>query len=234
MNRVETKYVFSARKLPDLLHLLSAYYKVLEIESNRTFNYHTTYLDTPDLLFYSEQVRGKLSRHKVRYRRYESTGLSFLEIKKKNNKNRTIKKRIESILTIDSPDERESAFIKQYLPYGFLDLQPVLINGFTRVTLVGTELKERVTLDYDITFSSPGGKNTGLPFLAIAEIKSEKHSGQSPFGISMKKIGIHPCRFSKYCIGSALTLDIQRKNTLKPNLLKINKIENEYFKSTGT
>ena len=234
MNRVETKYVFSAAKLPYLLSLLSGSYKVLEIENNRTFPYHTTYLDTSDLLFYTQHVRGKLSRHKVRYRRYESTGISFLEIKKKTNKNRTIKKRIESILTTNSPDEKAAAFIEEYLPYCSLDLRPVLTNGFTRITLVGTEFKERITLDYEITFSAPDEKNAGLPYLAVAEIKSERSSSQSPFVISMKKIGIRPGRFSKYCIGSSLIRNIPRINTLKPNLLLLNKIENEYFKSTAT
>jgi hypothetical protein len=234
MNRVETKYVFSARKLPELLNLLFGSYKVLEMDNIRSFPYQTTYLDTSDLLFYTQQVRGKLNRHKVRYRLYESTGLSFLEIKKKTNKNRTIKKRIESYLSASSPGEEELSFIKKYLPYGILDLQPVLINGFNRITLVGTQFKERITLDYDIEFSPPDGIITALPFLAVAELKCERRSGRSPFGIAMKKIGVRPCRFSKYCIGSALTTDIPRKNILKPNLLLINKIENEYVKSAAT
>src|SRR5665811_828700 len=118
MNRVETKYVFSSGKLPDLLNRLHGNYKILEIDSIRTFPYYTTYLDTPALLFYTQQLRGKLNRHKVRYRYYESTGLSFLEIKKRTNKNRTIKWRIESQLNTNSPDESASSFLKEYLPYG--------------------------------------------------------------------------------------------------------------------
>ena len=64
--------------------ILSVSYKVLEIDMIRSFPYHTTYLDTPDFLFYTQQLRGKLNRHKIRYRRYESTGISFLEIKKED------------------------------------------------------------------------------------------------------------------------------------------------------
>lgn len=234
MNRVEIKYVFSVRKLPELLNYLSESYKVLEIDMIRSFPYHTTYLDTCDDLFYTEQVRGKLSRHKVRYRRYESTGQSFLEIKKRTNKNRTVKWRIENKLITDCPDENALAFIQKHSPYSILDLKSVLVNGFTRITLVETELKERVTLDYNLSFSGPGGKNTGFPFLAIAELKRERHSGQSPFGIIMRQIGVHPNRFSKYCMGSALTREVPRKNSLKPNILLINKIENEYNKSNAT
>jgi hypothetical protein len=231
MNRVETKYLFCADRLPELLNLVKDSYKVLAIDEIRNFAYCTTYLDTSDFLFYTQQVRGKLNRHKVRYRRYESTGVSYLEIKKKTNKKRTIKWRIENLLKPDSPDTEAIQFIRKYLPDGLPDLHPVLINGFTRITLVGNECKERVTLDYDLTFASPYGKISVFPFLAVAELKREKHSGLSPFGAVMKQLNIQSGSFSKYCIGSALIMDMPRKNLLKPNLLLINKIENEYFNS---
>jgi hypothetical protein len=232
MNRVETKYVFSANKLPDLLNHLSTSYRILDIELMRIFPYQTTYLDTSDFLFYTQQLRGKLNRHKVRYRCYESTGLSFLEIKKRTNKNRTIKWRIESRLNTDPPDENAAAFFKEYLPHDFRELNPVLINRFRRITLVSTDAKERVTLDYDITFTSIRGRIAELPFLAVAELKRNKDSGKSLFGNVMKQHGLRPNSFSKYCIGSALTTDMIRKNSIKPNLLLINKIKNEYTLST--
>jgi hypothetical protein len=231
MNRVETKYVFCADRLPELLNNVRKSYKVLDINKIRNFPYCTTYLDTTDFLFYSQQVRGKLNRHKVRYRRYESTGVTYLEIKKKTNKKRTIKWRVENLLESDSPDTVAIQFLKKYLNDGFPDLHPVLKNCFTRITLVGNECKERITLDYDLTFASPEGKIAGFPFLAIAELKREKHSCVSSFGSVMKQMGIKSVSFSKYCIGSALIMDMPRKNLLKPNLLLINKIENEYFNS---
>ena len=229
MSRVETKYVFSARRLPHFLENLEGSYKVLEINNIRSFPYHTTYLDTPEMLFFAEQIRGKLNRHKIRYRRYESTGDSFLEIKKRTNKDRTEKWRISNCL---SPvfDQDALTFMTQYLPHKALDLKPALINGFTRITLVGKEVRERITLDYDIKFAIPGGPVTELPFLAIAEIKHERMAGYSPIGNSMKRLGIRPNGFSKYCMGNAIMKEIPRKNTLKPNLLLLNKIENEYFK----
>ncbi len=230
MDRVETKYVFSSLKLPLLLALLSSDYKILDIDMIRSFPYHTTYLDTPDLIFYMQQVRGKLDRHKIRYRLYESTGTSFLEIKKKTNKDRIIKWRIENILK-DYPDENAHIFINKLLHYPSLDLKPVLINGFNRITLVGIKCKERITLDYNIVFSNTEGKSTELPFLSIAEIKKDRHCRFSPFGAIMKEFGISPTGFSKYCVGSSLVYETLRKNTLKQNLLLINKIENEYFKS---
>jgi len=231
MDRLETKYVFSSKKLPVLLALLSSGYKILDIDMIRSFPYHTTYLDTPDFLFYMEQVRGKLNRHKIRYRCYESTGTSFLEIKKRTNKGRTVKWRIENRLNCDFPDENAFIFINELLHYPYPDIKPVLINGFNRITLVGTKCKERITLDYKIKFSDTDGKSCDLPFLAIAEIKKERHCGFSPFSSVMKEFGIPPNGFSKYCIGSAITNETLRKNTMKQNLLLLNKIQNEYLKS---
>jgi hypothetical protein len=228
MNRVESKYLFSVSKLAALLDQLSDHYKILDIDTIRTFPYHTTYLDTTDLLFYTQQVRGKMNRHKVRYRLYETTGESFLEIKKKTNKNRTLKWRIENSSDAQSPDAEAARFIEEYLPCCLPDLHPVLVNGFNRITLVGKACNERVTIDYNIAFGSPGERNSGFPFLAIAELKREKISCMSPFGTVMKNMGIRAGRFSKYCMGSALIKDMPRKNMLKYNLLLINKIENEY------
>jgi hypothetical protein len=231
MDRVETKYVFSVKKLPELLKRFSANYKALDINDLRNFPYYTTYLDTPELLFYTQQITDKLNRHKIRYRLYESTGISFLEIKMKTNKERTIKWRIENYSDSCSPDDSASAFIKEYLPYNSLDLHTALINRFTRITLVGININERITLDYNISFSESDGKVTQLPFLAIAELKSERYVNRSMAGIVLRQNGIRPVNFSKYSFGSALIKDIPRKNALKPKFLLINKIKNEYNES---
>lgn len=231
MNRVEVKYVFSSVRLPRVLFDLSDMYKVLEINLVRNFPYYNTYLDTSDYLFYTQQMRGKLNRHKIRYRQYESTGQTFLEIKKKTNKSRTIKWRILNNLKQNSPDEEASAFIKEYLPYAINDLHPVLLNGFTRITMVCNQFRERITLDYNLRFANPDGNALELPYLAIAEVKTEKPHHQSAFINVMKNMGIKPGNFSKYCIGTSLIRDMPRKNLLKQNLLLINKIENEYIKS---
>ena len=79
--------------------MLSNHYQVLEINNMRILPYSTTYLDTSDYLFYYQHVRGEFERYKLRYRKYEATNESFLEIKKKTNKGRTIKWRIENKLS---------------------------------------------------------------------------------------------------------------------------------------
>ena len=229
MNRVETKYVFSVRKLDDLINLMNGSYKVLEIENLRTFPYMTTYLDTPGYLFFNQHVRGEYERHKIRYRKYESSGTSYLEIKKKTNKRRTIKQRIKNNLTSGYFDEPATNFIREYLPVNLMLLKPVLINHFTRATLIGLESKERITIDFNISFSDlAGSSQVAMPYLAIAELKNESYSMSSPFISLIKHLNIYPTGFSKYCIGNAILNNMLRINMIKPKLLLLNKIENEY------
>jgi hypothetical protein len=230
MNRTETKYVFSAGKLSDLVNLLDGRYKVLEIENAKILPYHTTYFDTEDHLFYNQHVRGELERHKIRYRKYELSDTSFLEIKKRNNKNRTIKWRIENRQNNNSFDEPALFLIRNRLPVNPSLLKPVLYNRFNRITLIGLESHERITIDSSITFSEPeNGMHAEMPFLAIVELKRAGHSHDSCFKSLIKQLDVHPSGFSKYCIGSAILNNSLKRNMVKPKLLLLKKIENEYI-----
>jgi hypothetical protein len=234
MNRFDTKYVFSIAKLPSFLKLLTENYRLLEISGERTFPYNTVYLDTSQYLFYNQHVTGKLLRHKVRYRTYEASGATYLEVKRKTNKNRTIKWRLRNNFDSGLIDKEASEFIQEHILTSTHDLNPVMRNRFTRSTLVGTETPERITIDYMMDFTGMNGKSIRLPFVTIVELKSETCACHSPFRSAVIKSGIHPVGFSKYCIGNSLLLDVQRKNVLKQRLLLLNKIENEYSKSTGS
>ena len=227
MNRVERKFIFPVKLLPDILDNLKFDYLALDIERTRSFRYHTTYLDTKDMFFLNQQITGKLNRFKIRYRVYEDSDLSFLEIKKRTNKNSTLKWRITNKLTNIDPDEPGVDFIAGCLNYYPENLRPVLINRFSRATLVGITTGERLTIDYNIGFSSPDGKTLELPYLAIAEVKKERISTQTPVNITMKKFGVKPCGFSKYSIGNVLVNEVYKKNILKEKLLLLKKIENE-------
>lgn len=234
MNRVETKYIFPIGKLADLINLLDGRYKVLEINNLRILPYMTTYMDTPDYLFYNQHVRGELERHKIRYRKYESSGETYLEIKKKTNKGRTVKWRIENYHGSDSFDNPAINFLEGHISIDSRLVKPVLINRFTRTTLICLESKERITMDFNISFSeSENKKDVQMPYLAIVELKKEGYSQCSYFPYLMKQLNIRPTSFSKYCTGSAILHESLKKNMIKPNILLLNKIENEYIKSLG-
>jgi hypothetical protein len=231
MNRTETKYVLSLKRIPDFLTSLDGGYKILEINNERLFTYTTTYLDTIDYLFFNQHVTGKLDRNKVRYRKYENTGITFLEIKRRTNKDRIVKYRIKNDLTSDSVcDDTALKFLKEYIPQSSLLLRPVLINRFKRVTLVGTEMNERVTIDYYLSFSNFNGAHYNMPFIGIIELKKDGNANRSPIANILKKNSIYQTGFSKYCIGTSILNNPPRINANKPKLLLLNKIENEFNK----
>jgi hypothetical protein len=227
MNRFDTKFVFPAYRLSDIIKMTGDNYKILEINKQRSFQYNTTYFDTINHSFFHHQMTGKLERQKVRYRVYESTGSSFLEVKRKTNKNRTIKWRIQNNQTDGFFDDEAMSFLAGHLPKDYLNIKPVLVNRFSRLTLVNFKTPERITFDFDMFYNAGNGRNIRLPFLAIVELKNEGYYGQSPFIKIMKKQSLRPVSFSKYCIGSALLYDLPRKNMLKETFLRLKKIENE-------
>jgi hypothetical protein len=228
MNRMDSKYVFSVLKLPELLKLAMNQYRILQISSMRDFQYSTVYLDSSEFTFYNQHVKGKLPRFKVRYRIYEHSGQSFLEVKCKTCKNNTAKNRIESRLTEDIIDSAGIRFLQDYIPVDALSLKPILTSKFVRLTLVGLETSERITIDYNLSFNDNAGKVKELPLLAIAELKTERFNNQSVFSKLIKEFDIRPTGFSKYCIGMSLLNNMPKQNTLKRKFMLISKIERDF------
>lgn len=230
LNRTDTKYVLSATQLADLLKDASDKYKMLEIEGERSMSYRTTYFDTEEYHFFREHLKGKLNRFKVRHRVYEISGISFLEVKFKSNKKRTIKWRIKNDWSKNSGDFNEEAvkFLSENITVHPEKLRPVLENRFNRFTLVNNIDKERITIDFNLSFKDFEGTHEKLPFLAIVELKREGFTCQSPFISLLKKYQIRESGFSKYCIGNALLYDHEYLNSLKPKFLKLNKLKNDY------
>src|SRR5690606_15545601 len=88
MNRVDTKFAFRIELLPRLLEDLQGFYDVFEIEGTRLPSYESLYFDDDKFSFYHDHHNGKMSRFKVRFRKYVESNLHFLEIKH-NFKGRT-------------------------------------------------------------------------------------------------------------------------------------------------
>ncbi len=228
MDRIDTKYVFPAYKVTELLKVMADKYRILEINGHRVFDYETTYLDTPDYLFYNQHVTGRPERSKVRYRKYNSTGITYLEVKRKTRKERTVKWRIRYILSEENCISSAREFLGKHLSFDSDLLKPVISNSFKRITLVGIKIPERITLDLDLSFSGTNGHKTDMHNIAIAELKSDGAAVRSPFSALVKSLSIYSSGFSKYCTGTAILYDVPRKNSIKPTLLLINKIENEF------
>lgn len=224
MNRVDTKYVASAGLIWELLDRASSGYFVQEIEGRRIMPYHTVYLDTEDDRMYYDHERGKKDRRKVRIRTYEGTGdLRFLEIKDKNNKGRTKKKRVE--LEPGEGPENHGEFIKDHSEFLVEELSPKIENRFNRITLANPDWTERITIDLDIEFHNiTTGRGLFLPSIGIIEWKRDALAARSVIAGLLHSLHIHPSGFSKYVIGMALTDPSLRKNRIKPRLRLIEKI----------
>jgi hypothetical protein len=231
MNRIDTKYLFSMSKLPELLKNIMPLYKTLEIDRQREFRYKTVYFDTPELLFYNQHVTGKLNRAKVRIRTYETNGLTFLEVKQKSNKGRTSKSRQEKEPGDMNHIQQSREFLTELISANADTLKAVVNTGFTRITLVNLGKAERITIDYNITWNNMKGDCVEMPFLAIAEIKSEKSTSLSPFFQQLKHLGVRSTGFSKYAMGMALVNGASKQNNLKPKFLLLNRIRDEYYRN---
>jgi len=231
MDRIDTKYLLPANRVPDLLNLMKGRYRALEISTQRISSYSTIYFDTHDFTFFNQHVTERTGRFKVRFRTYNSTGNTFLEIKKKTRKGRTVKWRIENSPAGNSFNETAREFIQTRAAFDPGSLNPVLENHFTRMTFTGFDTPERITLDLDLSFRSPEGKSAELPMVAILELKSQGVVARSPFSGLIKQFSVYPTPFSKYCTGCAILYDLPLKSILKPIILLLNRIENEYNKS---
>ncbi|MCK5028161.1 MAG: polyphosphate polymerase domain-containing protein [Bacteroidales bacterium] len=222
LNRVDTKFVCSVFKLTEILKDLIESYKVLEINDQRIMSYRTKYYDTSEFKMFHEHQNGKLNRYKVREREYVNSDLSFLEIKFKSNKSRTLKSRIVKPESNACFSNKEIDFLDYKSPFSSQELEVKLYNSFQRITLSNTT--ERVTIDFKLKFENDSGSVGLLPLLAIIEVKQDKYSINSEVVKVLKKYRVRPCSFSKYCIGTAMIYPKLKSNNFKSKFLLINKL----------
>ncbi len=117
MNRTDRKYWFHRSYLVDILADVVQDYYILEVDKERNLPYSTTYYDTKNDDMYDNHHRGKMNRYKIRRRNYISTKSSFLEVKFKSNKGRTIKVRRTSEYDNIGFDKDDEIFISEQTPY---------------------------------------------------------------------------------------------------------------------
>lgn len=226
MDRFDKKFVFPTLKLAAVLHVASRYYKILQIDDHRVFDYASLYFDTFGYRMYNDHHNQKQNRFKVRKREYLNSRQVFLEIKYKTNKGQTRKKRIETANRNREFVKEEKRFIKTITPYRGKMLYPALRNSFSRITLVHKTHPERVTIDINLGYEF-AGKTQELPLLTIAEIKQERSSGISDIEKIFKNHRILPMNFSKYCMGMVLMNPKVKYNRFKEKYLKIKKLSND-------
>lgn len=225
MNRTDTKFLTTTDRLELLLAMARDDYYVQDIHGERNMLYDTTYFDTRSFDMYCEHQHGHAGRQKIRFRTYVSSQLQFMEIKTKNNKGRTKKKRIE-VTDMDLTDDSKRTFIDHYLRFGVDTLQPHMHNFFRRTTLVNRGKTERLTIDTCLEFNNIlTGKQKQMGDLVIIELKRDGHVF-SPVLAILRRLHIHPHGFSKYCMGAAMTNDTLPVHRFKQKLRDVEKILN--------
>jgi hypothetical protein len=214
MNRQDTKFVMTIDQFAGVMEDMIPHYRILEIENERQFSYDSIYFDEEALDLYNAHQRGLTDRYKVRFRKYINSNLAFLEVKHKK-KGRTDKQRI----LVDEIGPELSKEQLNFIAQTGLEphhLEAVLSNRFNRLTFVSDELNERLTVDFDLSFSQEG-RTIELHDIVIAELKQGKLSRNSNFYSLMKKKMIRPLRISKYCIG---VVELRGKENVKYNNFK--------------
>lgn len=222
MNRTDTKFVTTESRLRALLRLATDDYMLQAIDGEVIMPYYTRYYDTTDCEMYRHHLHGKLTRKKVRLRRYVQSDVEFLEVKRKNNKGRTDKRRIPS--DAELTEDRRNGFLTEMSGYSNNDLVPQIENNFHRMTLVNKARTERLTIDMDLRFHNlTTGNDRDLSGLVIIELKRDGRV-PSPIAAILQQLRIKPSGFSKYCIGMALTHPELPSNRFKPRLKMIDKL----------
>ena len=222
MKRTDTKYWFHASRLQNILQQIEDQYYVLEIDGQEKLPYATTYFDTDADKMYSTHHNGKLNRYKVRRRTYLSSGISFLEVKFKSNKGKTLKTRINTNDGHIELNQEENAFLEQLIPFNCKHLSPSLMNNFSRLTLVNKNFQERCTIDINLRFKT-AQKQVSLDDLTIVEIKSDGRPTNSPLARALRDERIKSSGFSKYCVGRAVTDPSLKQNAFKEKIRSIEK-----------
>ena len=228
MNRVDTKYLLPVSDLENLLRVLSPFYTVLEIDSSRIFSYRNTYFDTPEFRFYLMHHNGKLNRFKIRHRLYVDSGDLYVELKHKTNKRITQKDRV----LIDGGGNsrtRIKTLVSRPFDGSRMPLFKSLVCSYSRIALANEINGERVTLDFNLSFTDPTQMQAkqSNPVL-IAEVKRENRKSPSRFMDLMDRFRHKPVSFSKYCIGCAqIHSEHLKTNRFKETLRALDQISSK-------
>ena len=154
LDRTDTKYLLGSQQALVLLASLTEDYRALDIDGVRANRYRTVYFDTDDFELYMRHHAGNEVRQKVRSREYLDSHVSYFEVKRKTNKDRTIKDRVQTVTLVTALPSNggTSDFLYSQFPLARPGLEARLTNEFHRVTLVNQRREERVTFDFELRF----------------------------------------------------------------------------------
>lgn len=221
--RIDIKYFFSVKLLPQLISGIQNDYKILKVEDTIIQPYKTVYYDTPGLKLYLDHHNGKMNRYKIRKRLYIANNISFSEIKFKSNKGITFKKRISSDQNLEDLNQDDRSFFNKNSNVPANELFPQATNYFYRITLISNSEKERITMDFNLRLERHG-REANLGKLVIAEVKKQRNEPTSPIENRLQALGVRSSSFSKYSTAIAMIESHIKNNNFKVKIREYNKV----------
>ena len=226
LERIDNKYVVNQDVLLLAVPELAKHFNILEIDGRRNFTYDTCYFDNEDSRCYTDHHQGRKKRVKVRMRKYLEAGLCFVEVKLKDRRGMTVKKRLRCAMDrFGTLDEAALSFIgevyqslyKRVFPH---DILRNLDMRYQRLTLVAKDGGERMTLDNRVRFLMDGEVREVDHELFIIEAKSAKGNGIADR--ILRRLHQHPTRnVSKYCTGLATMREGTKHNNFRRALKRL-------------
>lgn len=216
LRRADSKFVLRDDDLLTLLPKLRPHYKLLSANGEALARYETLYFDTDDLRCFHDHRRGYRPRYKVRIRHYKDRGLKFLEVKTKRSDYLTDKQRkpIDDTTGLSAEDMQ---FIAECCDVPTEALREQLWTNFRRITLVGAETTERITIDTGMELLD-GEHAEQLSGVVIMEVKQAPFSARTPAMLALRDAGKRRVSASKYCTANILLRGNLRCNRLLPSL----------------
>lgn len=226
LSRIDSKFVVPLADLEDVLIALGDQYAVLRVERGPVATYESLYFDTPSLQCYHDHRRGKRIRHKVRIRHYPDRRCSFLEVKTKRHADLTVKKRHEVPFGEERLGAPELAFLRQHVGSIADELRPELTILYRRLSLIGLDTDERVTIDMGLSADGDRGALVArqLGHLAIVEVKQWPFNTRTPVMRALRALHARPMSLSKYATALALTRPDLSRNRFLPALRALERI----------
>lgn len=227
MNRIDTKFILDQESVITFLKEASSLgYRVQTNDGIFAYRYDTLYFDTEERAMYVAHHNQQLNRQKIRTRRYVESGTTFIEVKDKNNRGRTNKRRIE-IPAMNFADfrafDKANDFVSAISRHDITTLSASLSTRFVRITLVNPNLSERITIDLDLRYEDVrSGRSAEVKGMAIAELKQDGRVDSTTKRL-LSQMGIKPFKVSKYCLGTALTVEGIKRNRMLEKIRAIEK-----------
>jgi hypothetical protein len=216
LKRVDRKYTLAVHLVEPILASLGDAYGVLRAGSSLAARYRTIYFDTPELQLYHAHRRGRSERHKIRIRHHVDREMSFVEVKHRNALGQSVKSVLPRPFGVSTLDDEALMFIERHSPVAARTLAPRVWVTFRRITLVGYELDERITIDCNLEYGNDD-KSERWPAAAIAEIKQGRRANHTPSIQALRDGRVAERSISKYCVATT-RLTGAPGNVFKPAL----------------